>query len=367
MNEIRMYVERLFQGRTLTDDVIELKEEIYGNLVARYEDYLATGMPEAEALEKTKASMTSVDDVLAGASSAAGDSAEGAASADAMEAATAMTESAAKTVPANPVVAKSSSTPASSGPVLSFNRKWIIALVAVAVVLALGGIGFKIVDEMNDAHEDRQEEQRERQQDANAADARGDAGGATDVDRGAVSTQSKGDEITVGSDGTIRMDGEAADDLLAEVVDAGYAALHPYIDIDLSDGKAVEQAVRALPMSAWATDVDVTKGEGTLSFAYRNVPDYDGDSIDAALTYNATALLCMIPDLREVQITVAEADDPADEDYYVFQRSVLEKAYGVALNGDIVSESGWRQLKEDNLYKKDFIDRAIDHAERDWR
>ena len=65
MNELRMYVEHLFEGKVLTAENIELKEEIYGNLVARYEDYVASGLSEAEALEKTKASFTSVDDVLA--------------------------------------------------------------------------------------------------------------------------------------------------------------------------------------------------------------------------------------------------------------------------------------------------------------
>ena len=66
MNELRMYVEHLFEGKVLTAEMIELKEEMYGNLVARYEDYLASGMDAAEALEKTKASITSVEDVLAG-------------------------------------------------------------------------------------------------------------------------------------------------------------------------------------------------------------------------------------------------------------------------------------------------------------
>lgn len=64
MNELRMYVEHLFEGRVLTQESIELKEEIYGNLVARYEDYVAGGMSEAEALEKTKASFTSIEDVF---------------------------------------------------------------------------------------------------------------------------------------------------------------------------------------------------------------------------------------------------------------------------------------------------------------
>ena len=44
----------------------QLKEERYGNLAARYEDYDASGVSEAEALEKTKASITDVDHVLSG-------------------------------------------------------------------------------------------------------------------------------------------------------------------------------------------------------------------------------------------------------------------------------------------------------------
>ena len=72
MSEIRMHVERLFLGKVLTEEVLELKEEIYGNLVARYEDYVAGGMDAAEALRATKASITSVDDELVAAAAAAG-------------------------------------------------------------------------------------------------------------------------------------------------------------------------------------------------------------------------------------------------------------------------------------------------------
>ena len=85
MNELRMYVEHLFEGRVLTQESIELKEEIYGNLVARYEDYVAGGMSEAEALEKTKASFTSIEDVFKESGEAEGSSAEEAASAEAGE------------------------------------------------------------------------------------------------------------------------------------------------------------------------------------------------------------------------------------------------------------------------------------------
>ncbi|MFR3450879.1 MAG: hypothetical protein ACLTSX_03775 [Collinsella sp.] len=42
-----MYVEHLFEGKVLTPENIELKEEIYGNLVARYEDLIASGLDES--------------------------------------------------------------------------------------------------------------------------------------------------------------------------------------------------------------------------------------------------------------------------------------------------------------------------------
>ena len=58
MTELRMYVEHLFEGKVLTPETIELKEEIYGNLMARYEDYVAQGLSEADALARTKASIT---------------------------------------------------------------------------------------------------------------------------------------------------------------------------------------------------------------------------------------------------------------------------------------------------------------------
>ena len=352
MNEIRMYVERLFQGKTLTDDIIELKEEIYGNLVARYEDYLAEGMSEADALAKTKASMTSVDDVLTGEADASKDEAASVANAATMESAAAA-ETAAGDAPVNPVSATPVTTPVDSGPVIFFNKKWIAAVVVVAVVVILGGIGFKVVDEMNDAREDQLEEQYDQ--------GRSDAISSTlDVRNGA-------DEITIDSDGTIRYDGDVADELLAAVVNGSIGELRPFMGTNLADGATVEQAVRALPMSEWATDIDVTKGDCVLSLAYRNVPDFDGDSIDAALVYNATALFCMIPDAVEVQVTVVEADDPMDEDYYVFKRGMMEAegGYSVSLVGTMLNESNWdQQIKRDHLYKENFIDRMIDQAER---
>ena len=59
-----MHVEHLFEGRVLDAETIELKEEIYGNLVARYDDYVAQGMSSDEAYRRTCEAVTSIEDVL---------------------------------------------------------------------------------------------------------------------------------------------------------------------------------------------------------------------------------------------------------------------------------------------------------------
>ena len=358
MNEIRMYVERLFQGKTLTDDIIELKEEIYGNLVARYEDYLTEGMSEADALAKTQASMTSIDDMLAGEADATKDetmpTADTAAAATAEPGVTA-TEAAVVGAPTSPAATPVTAS-VDSAPVLFFNKKWIIAAAVIAVVIALGGIGFKIVDEMNDAREDQLEEQYERQQ---VQQHQGDA-----VSSDSISSQAR--DITFDEHGNVFFDGEPGDDLLVDVTDTKSSDIHPYLGTPLIDAGKIESALRVLPMSRWVDAVDVTKGSDVLAFSYEQLPDFDGDSIDAALVYNATALFCALPAVQEIRVTVSEADDSMESDYYVFQRATLESAYGTDLSESLVNESGWRQIK-DSLYGVDFIDHAIDQAERDWR
>ena len=55
------------------------------------------------------------------------------------------------------------------------------------------------------------------------------------------------------------------------------------------------------------------------------------------------------------------------KDYYVFTRDAIQERYGVRLDDAMLNESGWRQIKEDNLYQKDFIERMVDSAEQDWK
>ena len=405
MNEIRMYVEHLFEGRMLTAENIELKEEIYGNLVARYEDYVAGGMDPAEALEKTKASMSSIDDVIEGV-----DDVRETARADNGDAA--KVDTAETTVLPNAAVAKDSS-PAQPGtvgetvampvagaplPPAGFEgevdedvasvsssanaaaskgkrtRNIIIAAAAGFALFVVVGVGLIYalrIDRVEDrADSAATEVQNSGQSTTNGGTASGQqsgqANGQSNSGQGnGASARNK--EVVVDADGTVWVDGELGDDIAVAVANAQPGDISLYAETDPSDAANVESLIRLLPMSEWATDIDVTLGVDVLGFAYREVPDgYDGDSIDLALSYNTMALFCSMPLLNEVCVTVTEADDPMDEDYYVFTRDNAQSRFGVMLSADMMNEAGWHQLKEDNLYNRKFAENMVDAAEREW-
>ncbi|PWM20768.1 MAG: hypothetical protein DBX97_03170 [Collinsella tanakaei] len=402
MNEIRMYVEHLFEGRMLTAENIELKEEIYGNLVARYEDYVAGGMDPAEALEKTKASMSSIDDVIEGV-----DDVRETARADNGDAAKADT-----TVLPNAAVAKGSS-PAQPGtvgetvampvagaplPPAGFEgevdedvasvsssanaaapkgkrtRNIIIAAAAGFALFVVVGVGLIYalrIDRVEDRADSAVTEvQNSGQSTTNGGTASGQqsgqANGQSNSGQGnGASARNK--EVVVDADGTVWVDGELGDDIAVAVVNAQPGDISLYAETGPSDAANVESLIRLLPMGEWATDIDVTLGVDVLGFAYREVPDgYDGDSIDLALSYNTMALFCSMPLLNEVRVTVTEADDSMDEDYYVFTRDNAQSCFGVMLSADMMNEAGWHQLKEDNLYSRKFAENMVDAAEREW-
>ena len=402
MNEIRMYVEHLFEGRMLTAENIELKEEIYGNLVARYEDYVAGGMDPAEALEKTKASMSSIDDVIEGV-----DDVRETARADNGDAAEADT-----TVLPNAAVAKGSS-PAQPGtvgetvampvagaplPPAGFEgevdedvasvsssanaaaskgkraRNIIIAAAAGFALFVVVGVGLIYalrIDRVEDRADSAVTEvQNSGQSTTNGGTASGQQSGQANGQSNSGpgnGASARNKDVVVDADGTVWVDGELGDDIAVAVVNAQPGDISLYAETDPSDAANVESLIRLLPMGEWATNIDVTLGVDVLGFAYREVPDgYDGDSIDLALSYNTMALFCSMPLLNEVRVTVTEADDPMDEDYYVFTRDNAQSRFGVMLSADMMNEAGWHQLKEDNLYSRKFAENMVDAAEREW-
>lgn len=421
MNEIRMYVEHLFEGKVLTAEMIELKEEIYGNLVARYEDLIAEGVEPGDALARTKESMTSIDDLLAGedaeenaselspadkdtgsgedaggtqpvVAAPAGESAGECLSPESAAAETAQLETPGisapapldATVAAPAVVAAPAASAAPGAPVPpegtenplpapvaqpaqdvgKKRRTWIIVAAVVAAILLvpalLFGAGMIGFTSMSGADVDIDEGRVE------VDDGKGNE--VTIDPQQGISVTEGDNEVTIGSDGVVRIDGDLADELLTAVVNARSGDVKELVNTDPADAAAVERVLRALPMSQWLSDLDVTRGVDVLSFAYREVPDaFEGESVDIALAYNVAAIFCTMPTLNEVQVTLTESDEPADESYYVFKRNDVQQRFGVRLDEGMVNEAGWTQIMRDHLYKHDFAENLVDAAERAWR
>lgn len=371
-----MYVEHLFEGKVLTPENIELKEEIYGNLVARYEDLIAEGVSEEEALERTKQSMSSLDEID---EDVAPDDSSTISCVAAQAEAAAQTDGVVQTEesvqPDETLVGGTKVMPVSDFEIsgeqtapesqqektLDTGKVLKYGLIAFALIVLLG-IGAKLmlgcVDEAAEHGEDQasvtqvdpspspQGGSNQQGADANAAD----------------------NAITVDENGRVWMEGEPGDELLAAVVGATYSDATPYVDTKLEDAATVETLLHTLPLGDLATDIDVTKGSGVLSLVYREVPEaYDDDSVDVALAYNVAVLFSTMPLVNEIQVTVTEQGEPMDESYYVFTRDDVQSAYGVMLSREMVNESGWRQIKDDHLYAHKFAERLVEKAEREWR
>lgn len=376
MNELRMYVEHLFEGRVLTPENIELKEEIYGNLVARYEDLIAEGVSEEEALEHTKQSMSSLDEIDEDMASddpstisSAAAQAEGAAQADSFVQTEESTQpdvtlaDGTKVIPVSDVEVSGEQAVPEPQPEKTLDTGKVLkyGLIAFALIVLLG-IGAKLMLGCVDDAAERGEDQASVVQVDPSPSPQGSSN-SQGADANAADNA-----ITVDENGRAWMEGEPGDELLAAVVGATYSDATPYVDTKLEDAATVETLLHTLPLGDLATDIDVTKGSGVLSLAYREVPEaYDGDSVDVTLAYNVAVLFSTMPLVNEIQVTVAEQGEPMDESYYVFTRDDVQGAYGVMLSREMVNESGWRQIKDDHLYARKFAERLVEKAEREWR
>lgn len=376
MNELRMYVEHLFEGKVLTTENIELKEEIYGNLVARYEDLIADGLDEDEALRRTKESITSIDDVLNSVSDES-DSDEGSTGVRKMPAGVedgvvtgetaAAPVDATVALPTPPAAVVEQDVREVSEKPSKRPHAFMVAALIVLALFILFGLGAKVLlDVVDDTAGDAQEGIVENTQNVVTADPA--TGNDTSSSATAPTPTKQNREIFVDESGQVWIDGEPGDELAEGVVNAGYGVIAEYADTDLADAAKVEALLRSLPMAEYVGDVDVTKGVDVLALAYREVPEtLDGDSVDAALAYDVTAVFCAMPLVNEIQVTLTESDEPLDESYYVFKRDDVQSRYGVRLDGKMVNEAGWHQIKEDNLYRRKFIKHMVDAAEREWK
>lgn len=384
MNELRMYVEHLFEDKVLTNENIELKEEIYGNLVARYEDYLSEGMSSVEALAKTKESITSIEDVLANETedAAPGEAAESPAEQPAVSHASRFSASqmasenrvsadpdsadqgqsaagdAAETVamprpegaPVPPSGVNAGAATASAAPATAptprRKRKWpfVVAgvLVAILVLSVVGIFAFNFVGDT-----DLDGSQRTSQTtvpvtgngngagNSNAGNGVGTGNGASGTGSGAGAGSGAGSSSGTGSanagdatqylhylDPEDQYEHEMTSQLATEIQNCDAGELQKFT----SGATSFDEVAAALPLGAYVESAAREANGTTLNIRYGQVHDaYDGDMVDRALVYNAVSLMALYPDAQTVNIALHEQGDHAhDADYFSFQRRRLE-------------------------------------------
>ena len=395
MNELRMYVEHLFEGRVLTQESIELKEEIYGNLVARYEDYVAGGMSEVEALEKTKASFTSIEDVFKESGEAEDSNAGEPASAEAGERGAASWNagatqaapgadgmgSASETaqmprpegapVPPDGVSSEGQATAgAQTASKTRAPRKiWpfvVGGVLAAFILLAIVGTAvFGLIDEA-DVGEPSSTAQSITQSDFVATDAnQGAANGQDSSNTGGGNSNQTYDDL----------DDQREYEATKAVDDA--IAAHPIDTLKSYTGNSLPDQgfFEHLPLSMYVSSTGSEQGSSaSYNVYYAGVSDdIDGDGVDRALVYNAVAAFSVYPELQTITFTVQDADDTAhDANVYSFNRDTLEHAFDNASGGAITqlnsslyeSQESWDQVR-DYVTRNHFYDRQTDLAEID--
>lgn len=382
MNELRMYVEHLFEGRVLTAEMIELKEEIYGNLVARYEDYVAGGMGEAEALAQAKASITSIDDVLAGegedvaegaASSASEDAEPTAVHASDDNASESTCEEGAATEGFAATIVQPAPATASTADASEHANPWlkilVVAAAIIAVILAAVVVWNVVLEPTGDQLEDTVE-------DVVDATVAGDAGQTSsgnnqDANGGnGAGTNANTSNTPTFSDPEDQREYEATMAVLDEI------DVHDPTTLQVYTGDSQPSSVffENLPLGSYVSaDDTVQVNANTFEVYYTNVSeDIDGDAIDRAIVYNAAAAFSAYPNLQYLNVVVHEAyDEHHDADVYAFDRSQLERAFANA-SGDAVtqfnsslfeSEASWDAVRQ-QVDRHDFCDHQMDMAER---
>lgn len=387
MNELRMYVEHLFEGKVLTADMIELKEEIYGNLVARYEDYVAGGMDAAEALEKTKASITSLDDVLTGdaedaqgadgaqgrqagsadsACSAAGETAGAgdAGAADTVRMPAADTYAASTRPAGAPMPPEAAGAPAADAP----RARWPIVVGVLAAVVIIGAIGVAAFGFVRDSA-------RSYEQDTTVqVDPRSDGQGATSsgTDTGTLTdgTSSQSGDAPVFDDPEDQREYEATMALMDQIDGTSIDMLKTY-----ASGAGPADAgtmFGSLPLGSYVANFEYDSQNAVLMQDYQGVPDeLDGEAVDQALVFNAAAVLCAYPEVQSVRLSVLEeGDDAYDTDIYQFERAVLEEQFANVSDGAVVQLNSslfetveqWNEVR-DLVRREALNDIATDRAE----
>ena len=363
--DIRMYVEHLFEGRTLDAETIELKEEIYGNLTARFDDYVAQGMSEAEAFSRTCEAVTSVDDVLGGdgeknAEAAGGEKDDAGADAEA-------TRVAPVAAPVPPG-AEGASQP--QGGRSRWSTGKVVGAVAAVIVAAVAIV--TVVNVLNSAAASVAYD--EGTVDVQAVDETDASTTYPDAGRDATSGSGTGTDATsVNQNGTLLLETTY---LVQEVRDHDPSALLGMAGATWTEGGTeLAEAVSALPLAGYVSSVgSVDDGTGAkialVEYSWTKddrLARTDDDAVERALAYDVAALLCTFPNVDTLQVQLLEIDaedGERDLDTYRFRRTDLEQILGTSLTADRLTDGTWNDLRA-QLSTERYYDRICDRAERD--
>ena len=366
-----MHVEHLFEGRMLDAETIELKEEIYGNLVARYDDYVAQGMSADEAYRRTYEAVTSIEDVLGEKDEPT--AAEG--PTRVMPRPEPKPDS--QTGPVPPAgVTPPAPAPAAPAPAAPAPKRWSTGMIVavVAVVLLVAGIAgctmFNMLDTQR-AHDDYQGQTSQTVQQV-------DEPGTTSEPSGQTTSQTTGNDAdtsqTTGDQTTGTPQG-SADDLSDDIYAVTPETLSGQTSLSTAspDQSALTTLVQTLPLGTYLGGVSAPSAgalEVTYSYPTHDERDYiarDDDYVDRALVFNAAALMCTVSDLDTLTVYETEPDDDSprtDTDVHVFTRSDMEQVLGATLDASQLTEEAWSTLRG-QLMEKRVWDRIWDRADRD--
>lgn len=367
--DIRMYVEHLFEGRTLDAETIELKEEIYGNLTARFDDYVAQGMSEAEAFSRTCEAVTSVDDVLGGdgeknAEAAGGEKNE----AGAGEATDAEATRVAPVAAPVPPGAEDASQP--QGGRSRWSTGKVVGVVAAVIVAAVAIV--TIVNVLNSAAASVAYD--EGTVDVQAVDETDASTTYPDAGRDATSGSGTGTDATsVNQNGTLLLETTY---LVQEVRDHDPSALLGTAGATWTEGGTeLAEAVSALPLAGYVSSVgSVDDGTGAkialVEYSWTKddrLARTDDDAVERALAYDVAALLCTFPNVDTLQVQLLEIDaedGERDLDTYRFRRTDLEQILGASLAPERLTDGTWDGLRGQLLTER-ICDAILDRADRD--
>lgn len=318
MNDLRMYVEHLFEGRVLDADTIELKEEIYGNLMARYEDFLNEGIDEKEAFERTCASVTDIDEFMEGTPTDEDD--------------TALPQDEPQTDD-DDVDGKK-----------KLQKRVLIAVGIVVIAAVLAIVGGGMFGAMVNSEESTSES----------------------VEAATDSEKANATEAQLVKELQRKIEGRIASTSVDTLATYSGAA---------SDDEKVIDLAEKLALGEYCRSVSGSNGKTILEVDYADIPSYIDDiesssqnnELNRAMVFNAATFFCVMPDVQHISISYNIPGMGDELQLLEFDRSIMESRLDkehVAFNEECYADQATWDTFASQVAKKSYVKQMINAATR---